>query len=323
MTFDDRFQGSQGNRARTRLSFQSELVSGSAIRARWAFVEDDVLRGNIASTLQDVHFDVLLLNQYNVFWAPEAMKLKHALVQAASVVEAVLQCFLKPIEDDPRIRQIIRTEWANVDFHELAMPGVAIPEGQRAIFALQTRVPRERLDNNTKMDFLIKAARAVEMIDEDMAEKLHALRKTRNRIHIKTIEVPDHTHYTIDQANEGLELLETFRLVVRDWSESQRRITDERAAQERAAREIATGFASLRLPGPPSARTHEWSVGDWLEHAMLGPGEVEATQHAPGGTVVITVRFSDDGSTRRLVDGYAPMVKLASPPPRSGDDNPF
>jgi hypothetical protein len=49
---------------------------------------------------------------------------------------------------------------------------------------------------------------------------------------------------------------------------------------------------------------------------MLGPGVVQGV----GSDGVLTIHFTDDGSTRRIVDGYAPMVKLASPP-TSGDDD--
>ena len=47
-------------------------------------------------------------------------------------------------------------------------------------------------------------------------------------------------------------------------------------------------------------------TGDNVRHGTLGEGVV--TRIEPGG--VVTVRFADDGSERRLVLDYAPLEKL-------------
>jgi DNA helicase II / ATP-dependent DNA helicase PcrA len=49
------------------------------------------------------------------------------------------------------------------------------------------------------------------------------------------------------------------------------------------------------------------STGDTVRHASLGEGIVTAIE--PGG--VVTVRFPDDGSERRLMIEYAPLEKIA------------
>ena len=75
----------------------------------WAFIDSETLRSNIASELQKVHFDILLVNEYNVYYSPEAMTMKHAIIALASVAEAVLEVAVKMIEDDPRVLAIIET----------------------------------------------------------------------------------------------------------------------------------------------------------------------------------------------------------------------
>ena len=50
------------------------------------------------------------------------------------------------------------------------------------------------------------------------------------------------------------------------------------------------------------------STGDSVRHGTLGEGVV--TRIEAGG--VVTVRFSGDGSERRLVLDYAPLEKIAS-----------
>jgi DNA helicase-2/ATP-dependent DNA helicase PcrA len=64
---------------------------------------------------------------------------------------------------------------------------------------------------------------------------------------------------------------------------------------------------------PPSAAPRQTtsdlvvSTGDAVRHASLGEGIVTAVE--PGG--VVTIRFAEDGSERRLMIEYAPLEKIA------------
>jgi hypothetical protein len=217
--FTDRFEGSSVRGAnRQRLSFESRLATANPIKDEWAFIWEDALRYNVAYALQDVHFGVLLVNEYNVYWTPEAMIFKHAIVQVASVVEAVLQYMVKLIEDDPRVQEVLGKEWVWVDSKEIPLPGVTLPEGQRAVTGLQRMVVKEQLDRNAKMQVLVRAARKTGIIDEPMAAGLDDLRKLRNRIHIKTLDGPECTYYTAKMANDALDLLERFRQAALRWT---------------------------------------------------------------------------------------------------------
>jgi hypothetical protein len=77
-----------------------------------------------------------------------------------------------------------------------------------------------KLDRNTKMDLLIRAAKAGEVVDEAMARKLQQLRRFRNRVHIKTVEELEYASYKHGIANGMLNILEEFRLVARRWIET-------------------------------------------------------------------------------------------------------
>jgi DNA helicase-2/ATP-dependent DNA helicase PcrA len=57
----------------------------------------------------------------------------------------------------------------------------------------------------------------------------------------------------------------------------------------------------------PRADVPELSTGDAVRHGTLGEGIV--TRIEPGG--VVTVRFADDGSERRLVLDYAPLERIS------------
>jgi hypothetical protein len=221
--FTDRFEGSSVHGSnRTRLSFEPRLTKANAIKDEWAFIWDDALRYNIAYALQDVQFGVLLVNEYNAYWTPEAIIFKHAIVQVASVAEAVLQYDLKMVEDDPRVQEVLGKDWVWVDWKEIPLPGVTLPEGQRAVTGLQRQVEKEQLDRNSKMQVLVRASRKVGIIENPMADELDELRKTRNRIHIKTLADPECTHYTAKMANDTLDLLERYRQVALAWTVNQR-----------------------------------------------------------------------------------------------------
>jgi DNA helicase-2/ATP-dependent DNA helicase PcrA len=60
--------------------------------------------------------------------------------------------------------------------------------------------------------------------------------------------------------------------------------------------------------GRPAAEIPSLQTGDSVRHSSLGEGVV--TQVEPGG--VVTVRFADDGSERRLMLDYAPLEKVSA-----------
>jgi len=85
---------------------------------------------------------------------------------------------------------------------------------------VQREVIRSRLDRNTKMDLLIRAAQAAEIVYEEMAKKLQQLRRLRNRVHIRTVEELEYASYTAGVANACINILEEFRLVAKAWIEA-------------------------------------------------------------------------------------------------------
>ncbi len=84
-------------------------------------------------------------------------------------------------------------------------------------------------------------------------------------------------------------------------------LPDEHVERER----LAPTSWKARSPAPPIAPRTDvptLSTGDSVRHGTLGEGVV--TRIEAGG--VVTVRFSGDGSERRLVLDYAPLEKIAS-----------
>src|SRR5262245_18358840 len=66
--------------------------------------------------------------------------------------------------------------------------------------------------------------------------------------------------------------------------------------------------SSRQTGGRPTAELPSLQTGDSVRQSSLG--EVVVTQVEPGG--VVTVRFADDGSERRLMLDYAPLEKISA-----------
>jgi DNA helicase II / ATP-dependent DNA helicase PcrA len=67
-----------------------------------------------------------------------------------------------------------------------------------------------------------------------------------------------------------------------------------------------SGYGAQVLEIEPRAQVPALATGDSVRHGSLGEGVV--TRIEPGG--VVTVRFADDGSERRLMLDYAPLEKV-------------
>src|SRR6266545_3139580 len=260
--FNERFEGSKKPiGSRKDVCFGPQVMRLGPLKDEWDFIQNETLRSNIAAELQKVHFDILLVNEYNVYYSPEAMTLKHAIIAAASVAEAVLEIAVKMIEDDPRVQAIIETRThVFEEFKEFSLKGFTTPDGLRVVAGVQREVVKDKLDRNTKMDLLIRAAHAGEIIDDTMAKKLQQLRRFRNRVHIKTVEELEYATYTHGIANAMLDILEEFRLVVKPWIVN-KTVEDFNNAMAALA-PVATQFASAEDYdfGPP-VDDFEFDVG--------------------------------------------------------------
>jgi DNA helicase-2/ATP-dependent DNA helicase PcrA len=81
------------------------------------------------------------------------------------------------------------------------------------------------------------------------------------------------------------------------------------AQRERLRPTSWTGYASPRQAAAarPDREIPSLQTGDSVRHTSLGEGVV--TRIEPGG--VVTVRFADDGSERKLMLEYAPLERLS------------
>jgi DNA helicase-2/ATP-dependent DNA helicase PcrA len=88
------------------------------------------------------------------------------------------------------------------------------------------------------------------------------------------------------------------------------RFLDELPAEverERLRPDSWSGYGARQEGAAPRVSDLVLATGDAVRHASLGEGVVTAVE--PGG--VVTVRFAEDGTERRLMVEYAPLEKIA------------
>ena len=96
----------------------------------------------------------------------------------------------------------------------------------------------------------------------------------------------------------------TYNLASRFLDELPREVERERL---RPSSWSGYGSPPSAAPTPRGDASLALSTGDSVRHASLGDGVVTAVE--PGG--IVTIRFAEDGSERRLVIEYAPLEKIA------------
>ncbi len=146
------------------------LQSAAAHREVWNCIDDVGLRENISYQMQYLEFQVQLYNSYQMYLTLESLHLKNMMGTISGIVEAVLYAL---------VRQ--GSQAAGWTFDE------------RRTF-LQ----------------LIDDARDMQIIDRELVDIFHDLRKDRNLVHFRTLEYREYSAYTVDEVNEYLQALDRF-----------------------------------------------------------------------------------------------------------------
>jgi hypothetical protein len=152
--------------------FPPELRPRTAVEHRedWNVIEDAGLRENISYQMQYLEFQVHLYNTYQMYLTLESLHLKNMMATIAGIVEAALYGLVRQASD-------------------------------KAGYVFDER--RNFLD-------LIDDAYDMELIDKDLRDDFHLLRKDRNLVHFRTLDYREYSAYTVDEVNEHLSALNHF-----------------------------------------------------------------------------------------------------------------
>ncbi|MBU2101132.1 hypothetical protein KKH05_00170 [Patescibacteria group bacterium] len=145
--------------------------SANHYKDEWGFVKKKGARENIAYQMQYLEFMINLYNDYQFYLTIESLLCKNLMVTISSIIESALTSILE--------------------------------EGYSGITAGTNQ------DRNFKS--MIELAYTKGLIGRNMKYKLQGLRRTRNSIHLSSIDYQEHTAYEPEDVNRHLDLLENFR----------------------------------------------------------------------------------------------------------------
>jgi len=146
-------------------------TSANSQKDNWFFIKDSRARENIAYQMQYLEFLIYLYNDYQIYLTIESLLCKNIMIVIAGVVESALHDLVNQLCKD-----------VNLEFSETTNPVK-----------------------------LIQEAFDLGIIDKEMKDNFHNLRKVRNLVHLKGIEYQEHDAYALKEVNNYLEILEKFR----------------------------------------------------------------------------------------------------------------
>lgn len=159
--------------------------SAKHYREEWLFIEFVPARENIAYQLQYLEYMINLYNDYQMYLTIESLHCKNMMITIASIMECALFDLLYQLAGEK--------------------PHIAFDE---------------------KEDFLsmIDLGFHAGLLDRQMKNLLHELRKVRNFVHISNLEHKEYKAYDIEQVNSYITLLNNFKERVRNISKFRNQI---------------------------------------------------------------------------------------------------
>jgi hypothetical protein len=146
--------------------------SAKKYREEWSFIEYIPARENISYNMQYLEYMVNLYNDYQMYLTIESLHCKNMLVTITSIIECALYDLLYQLGE------------SNMEINL-----------------------KEREDFLNLIDLSFRYG----ILDGNMKNLLHRLRKVRNFVHISSLEYQEYTAYTIEQVNEYLIFLDNFQ----------------------------------------------------------------------------------------------------------------
>ncbi len=162
------------------------------IEGRFLFIEDDILRQNIAISLQYILLLIAILDKENANDTILASSLnKNMIVNVAVITEGCLHYCLrqligKGIIEASNIMPVTEKFKDCKVLHK-------IKEGEDVCGAIRIR-EHEIFDSKTSYQNINRAAKKAGILNEVLFGKSEDLRKQRNKIHVAGLEVVDNTY---------------------------------------------------------------------------------------------------------------------------------
>ncbi len=155
-------------------------------KVRFDFVEDEILKENLAINMQYVIFLYALEDNFNLSGSLSYSVFRTIIVSVASIIEGLLNDKLRQLFRNPNVRasKIMGSHFDYVCFKKKDIP---LSEKEVIVAGIKRVKKAKKLKNDTNFNDLNKAAKKVGLFQKSHFEEAEKLRKKRNEIHLAAL----------------------------------------------------------------------------------------------------------------------------------------
>ncbi len=182
---------------------RDKIPNIAVLEERFAFVDNETLRKNLAINLQYIIF---LIDQEESTELPGPVSyslFKNLILYTASIVEGIVTYTFKYGIDLGAIDQsrVMKRDTRYRNMREIHK----ISEVKHVVSGIREKGYEKFNFRRTSFNDVIKAARKARIIDKSLAERIDDLREKRNKIHLASLEIVD-DYYDKQEVNDAFAL---------------------------------------------------------------------------------------------------------------------
>jgi len=155
---------------------------------RFAFVQDDALKTNVATTLQYIIFLLSLSEEYKMPGPVIYMIYKNIIILTGSIVES-LTCH--KLQEMIKAGRFKNDEIMKMEYRYVPMKEIFPISSEEKIYACLRTKKYESLNDKTQLFTLNRAAEKSGLFTSPLYRMAQKLRDTRNRIHLAALKRVD------------------------------------------------------------------------------------------------------------------------------------
>lgn len=174
-------------------TLQVRYPNSDSLLSRFSLIDNSILRENITLSVQYVSFLVSLDAEYELGGPTQNSVYKNIVFISASVAEGLLNWKLtKMVRDRPELE----TECSIVtqQYTPLSRNSICINQDGKEVWATIKEPKSLPLDATTDFRKLITYAQKVKLFTNEIASEAEKLRKSRNRVHIASLDEVDSSY---------------------------------------------------------------------------------------------------------------------------------
>lgn len=167
---------------------EPKIPQFNAVEQRFDFIQDEILRQNLATTMQYVAY---LIGQYPLLIGTLKYSVtKDIIVLIGSIVEAVSHYWLQKLVNNGILKQETVLP-SRREYKSFKPKPILIDNENQPVYVCHIQEIAMDLNGEMKFQDVLRALRRGNMIDETLFKELDRLRGWRNKIHLKGLTAGD------------------------------------------------------------------------------------------------------------------------------------